>query len=180
MSYSLRNVASGGFRVLGVVAVLVFVALLLDVGIAVYFANVSKNWPCTIGAITENTESRTKEHTYGTTPIGHFYEYTWTSVRRRLQYRYVVDGQEYTGSRIAFVADEDKRRELDRLYGDVPVFYDPHEPSRCVLHPGVQTSAAPALAILLAGLGFSLVLAYSGASLFEWPFRLLRLYNARR
>ena len=32
-----------------------------------------------------------------------------------------------TGSRIAFVADEDKRQELERLYGDVPVSYDPHE-----------------------------------------------------
>ena len=158
MSCSLWDVANRGFRILAAGAALLFLAVLLCAGIDVHFARLSKGWPCTTGTITENIETRTTGHGYGTTPIGGFYETTWTSVRRRLQYRYVVDGQEYTGSRIAFVADEDKRQELERLYGDVPVSYDPHEPSRCVLHPGVHTSPAPALAILLAGLGFSLVL----------------------
>ena len=64
MSCIWRDVANGGFRVLGAIAVMAFLALLLNLGVDVYFARVSKDWPCTLGTITENTVNRTTHQDY--------------------------------------------------------------------------------------------------------------------
>ena len=181
MSCSLRDVANGGFRVLGAVAVLVCLALLLNLGVDFYFARVSKDWPCTSGTITENTVSQTTHQEWVTNRGSGGYYRTWTSDQWHFQYRYVVDGHEFMGSRVVFGECEPEEYMATKLlYGDVTVFYDPRQPSRSVLLSGVHSSPSPLFAILLAGLGFSLILAYSGVSLLEWCFRLFGLRIARR
>ena len=183
MSCSLRDVANGGFRLLSAATVVLFAALLIYFGLDNYFAQVSKDWPRTIATITENTNRLTTNRQYVTTRrgAGGGYYRTTTSVRWQVEYRYVVEGHEYTGSRIAFVGyGYEECQAVERLHGEVPVFYDPRQPSRSVVLPGVHYNPSPLLAMLLAGLGIGLVLAYKGVALLEWPFRLRGPYNLRR
>lgn len=182
MSGGLRRVANGGFRLLGAATILFFVVLLVLLAVDLHFALVSRDWPSTIGRMTENVKVpvQTRVYVQNWSRRGGYYT-TRTTIERHLKYCYSVDAHEYIGTRSSFLGGEPSDElAIERLHGEVQVFYDPQKPSRSVLLPGVRRSVRPEMGGLLVGLGFGLVLAYSGVALFEWPFRLLRVYNVRR
>ncbi len=110
-----------------------------------------------------------------------------TSYTPDVEYAYVVDGTEYTGSRYEFIERGEGRREVIEarlakfpVGGKVAVRYDPDDPANSVLVPGVPS----ALGIMLfMGVAFvtvgGCVMAFFGKG--EKPYRrTYRLGGGRR
>jgi hypothetical protein len=166
MSYGLRNVAHVGFRVLGAVVLLTTVILFLYSAHEVYYACASRSWPQTRGTIVDKTETATKQVVPNLRGRGYR---TRVSFHQHVQYDYLVDGHNYRGTRIAYWDHGySERVGLEPLYGEVPVFYDPQEPSRSVLIPGLRRSLFPSLVLVALGLGVGTVFACLGVRVFEW------------
>lgn len=133
----------------------------------VYHAHASTSWPSTNGVITENAETVTRHRERW--PRRRSGSRTINSVQRHVRYTYTVDGAAYLGSRVAYHGYEQCECEgLDRPNGEVRVYYDPGEPSRAVLLPGIRCSVLPTVAILAFGLFVGSTLGYFGATAFEW------------
>ena len=110
-------------------------------------ATASIDWPSTDGTITHSSVEmkRRKARTYPSPKI---------------EYRYVVNGQEYTGVRISFVikefdlSDTAAQDVVDRypLNSTRKVYYDPADPSSCTLETGASTAGSLMTAAIPIGL----------------------------
>jgi hypothetical protein len=98
-------------------------------GVEVFSAWQTRNWPVVPGRVTRSsvrTDRSSKDASY------------------LIEYRYEVDGKEYTGSRVAYGAGNsgtsEKIREFHRRFPirtKVTVFHDPSNPASAVLEPRV-------------------------------------------
>jgi hypothetical protein len=119
----------------------IFFLLFLGLGIFLIYrtqqskkqAQVSQNWPSIPGQVTDSHVSRSQS----TDADGD----TSTSYSARVAYTYQVSGQAYSGHNIAFgfnpsYSNESKAQAAAARYplgGQVPVYYDPSNPSDAVL-----------------------------------------------
>lgn len=110
-------------------------------------AKSSANWPSTDGTITHSTieQKRRKARVYYVPKI---------------EYRYVIDGREYTGSRVSFLVrefdlSESGAKEMANRYplnSTCKVFYDPADPSGCTLESGTTSTGSLLIALLPIGI----------------------------
>ncbi len=105
--------------------------LTLTLGIGFYRSLVSQNWPVVPVRITSSAVVT------GVSTVGHW----WTP---EVQYEYRLAGQTYRSSTIRFLMPvfygEDDARSIASAYpqdGTAKTAYDPDDPSRSVLEPGV-------------------------------------------
>jgi hypothetical protein len=99
------------------------------------------------------------------TDVGSDYVYGLTYIT----YVYWVSGREFSGHRLNFDVRQleyDEAKAIVQRYppgANVRVYYDPRNPSDCVLEPGMQPSTMdlPVCALVLAGIGLLFLLLYS-------------------
>lgn len=131
-----------------VLLVIGFIASLI-LGWSIMRGQQSRSWPSTSGTILQSaidTFQSTDEDGSTSTTYG-----------VRLQYQFSVGGRQYEGSRRAFTnmrtSSYRRTQKILDAYpqgGAVTVFYDPDDPSSCVLEPGVNKGAYVALVFTVA------------------------------
>lgn len=108
-------------------------ALFIYGGWQVYWSIESSSWPTAMASL------QRVEHDAGTSGPGR----TGVSESMRMDYSYVVDKQEHSGSRVAYgflrFVDDGQVKEMMTAYFNgegYPVHYAPGNPSRSVMFPG--------------------------------------------
>ncbi len=93
-------------------------------------ANESKKWPQSEGVVTSSEIIKSSDS-------------DGTSYRAKITYNYQVDDKTYSSNKISFgeYSSPNKNKAQDIIdkfpVGNVTVFYDPEDPARSVLEPGV-------------------------------------------
>ncbi len=133
-----------------IIAIGISAVILIKFGSDIFKAQKSRSWPTAPGTVLgsrmESSQSRDEDGdirtTYGAT----------------IQYKYLVDGQEFQGDRRTFsnvrtssVRNTQKILARYPSGGSVDVYYDPDDPSSSVLEPGVGAST---YILLLVAIGF--------------------------
>ncbi len=119
--------------------------------LCVFSGSVAKRWPVVAGVVTSSTIQQTPSR------LGSYY-------KPRVKYTYAVAGVTYTGNRRRFDDDDYafKASATSRLAkyvpgAQIPVHYDPGDPSCSVLQPGTEWRTYSYIvffgALLLVGLG---------------------------
>ncbi len=141
-----------------IIAIAISAVILIKIGSDILRAQKSRSWPTASGTVLdldmEAHQSRDEDGdirtTYGAT----------------IQYKYLVDGQEFQGNRRTFsnvrtssARNTEKILERYPLGSSVDVFYNPDDPSSGVLEPGVGAST---YLLLVVAIGF-LVFGIAGA-----------------
>jgi len=113
-------------------------------GLAVGYESTS--WPTTSGKVLESAVHSTHDRNRGTT------------FRAELLYKYVVNGESYSGRQLApGGADLEDSAEVTAILGnhpigsDIPVYYSPTDPSQSILETGIR---AIGIVFLVTGLSF--------------------------
>jgi hypothetical protein len=129
-----------------IIAAGISAVILIKFGSDILKAQKSRSWPTASGTVLDSGmeahQSRDEDGdiktTYGAT----------------IQYKYLVDGQEFQGNRRTFsnvrtssVRNTEKILERYPLGSSVDVFYDPDDPSSSVLEPGVGAGTYILLAV---------------------------------
>ncbi len=126
------------------IALLLFAVVFGGFGIYKYnIGKESESWPKVSGEVTSSTLSRT-------TSDGK------TKYAPSVKYNFKVDGADYTGNEISLVTSYSKKTKADAVLDKYPsgkkvdVYYDPVDPSRSILEPGMTASVYYILAAALA------------------------------
>jgi hypothetical protein len=137
------------------VVIAISVVILIKFGVDILKGYKSRSWPTASGTVLDSEmeahQSRDEDGdirtTYGAT----------------IQYKYIVDGQEFQGNRRTFsnvrtssVRNTEKILERYPPGSSVDVFYDPDDPSSSVLEPGVGASTYILLAVAIGFLVFGI------------------------
>lgn len=116
-------------------------------------ARASAGWPAVSGQITSSSVSHSTDSEGA------------DSYTPSVGYRYVVNDQQYTGSRIKFgETSYNKESEADAVVArypagtTVPIYYNPADPATAVLEPGVTSGSYVFLAVGACFIVLSLVL----------------------
>jgi hypothetical protein len=101
---------------------------------AVIRGHLSASWPVTVGRVHESHIAAALAR----------FPYIYTP---DVRYEYVVDGKRYEGATVSYTACYTSPSALDASQGFVPghsvrIHYDPRDPSRSVLCPGVTVGSA--------------------------------------
>ncbi len=138
-----------------IIAIAISVVLLIKFGVDIRKGYKSRNWPIAEGTVLDSSmeahQSRDEDGdirtTYGVT----------------IQFKYLVDGQEFQGNRRTFsnVRTSSARRTekiLERYPpgGSVSVYYDPDDHSSSVLEPGVGSVTYVLLIVVIGFLVFGI------------------------
>lgn len=138
-----------------IIAIAISVVLLIKFGVDIRKGYKSRNWPIAEGTVLDSSmeahQSRDEDGdirtTYGVT----------------IQFKYLVDGQEFQGNRRTFsnVRTSSARRTekiLERYPpgGSVSVYYDPDDPPSSVLEPGVGSVTYVLLIVVIGFLVFGI------------------------
>lgn len=124
---------------------LVIIFLLVGSGMTYFgvrgliFSFASRDWPTAEGAITESRVERVRSTHEGKTK---------TTYHARVSYHYTVNGQRYTGDRVAYGdagrGNSSVPNAIVRRYpagSKQPVYYKPDAPEECLLEPGFHGTA---------------------------------------
>ena len=122
-------------------------------------ANQSKSWPSVTGKIVASSVEKSR----GTDSKGR----SSTSYHARIKYEFTVDAQAFTGKRVAFGdhgGDSSHANKMVKRFPKgkkVPVFYQPANPKKCLLEPGVKGQAfiLPSIGLIFLLIGIVFVCA---------------------